>query len=155
MATNETWTDIIPVVSEELVTTLWDDMIGLFGEIDLNNKGYSQQIKNVRSKKWSDAETSKSVRYTLFRDENGYLICLHASYLDEEGVQRPWFIITHPEHQRQGHATKLADFVINQREAEIGTNFPYQNAWGDIEMTPASTGFANKYAKSKLIQSNE
>ncbi len=153
MSTNEIWSDIIPTVSEDLVATLWDDMVSLFGEVDLNNKGYSQQIKEVRSKKWNNAEVPKSVRYTLFRDDNGYLICLHASYLDEEGVQRPWFIITHPEHQRQGHATRLADFVTAQRAEEISGNFPYRDAWTNIEMTPASSAFANKYAKLKLENS--
>lgn len=150
MTANEAWSDIVPSVGEELITTLWDDMVNLFGEIDINNKGYSQQIKEVRSSKWGNSQTTKSVRYTLFRDENGYLICLHAGYLDESGVQRPWFIVTHPNHQRQGHATRLADFIVSQREEEIGENFPYQDAWANIEMTPASSGFANKYAKSKL-----
>ena len=151
MTTNDAWSDIAPIVSEELVTTLWDDMVNLFGEIDLNNKGYSQRIKEVRSPKWGNSETIKPVRYTLFRDDNGYLICLHAGYVDENDVQRPWFIITHPNYQRQGYATRLADFIISQREEEIGQGFPYQDAWTNIEMTPASAGFANKYAKSKLI----
>jgi hypothetical protein len=151
MTTNDAWSDIVPLVSEELVATLWDDMVNLFGEIDPNNKGYSQRAKEVRSPKWGNSETIKPVRFTLFRDDNGYLICLHAGYADETGVQRPWFIITHPNYQRQGYATRLADFIISQREEEIGQGFPYQDAWTNIEMTPASAGFANKYAKSKLI----
>lgn len=151
MTTNDAWSDIAPIVSEELVETLWDDMVNIFDEIDLNDKGYSQRIKEVRSPKWGNSETIKSVRYTLFRDDNGYLICLHAGYVDETGVQRPWFIVTHPNYQRQGYATRLADFITSQREEEIGQGFPYQDAWTNIEMTPASAGFANKYAKSKLI----
>jgi len=153
MTTNEAWSDIVPVVNEELVTTLWNDMVNLFGEIDVNNKGYSQQTKETRSSKWGSPETIKPVRYTLFRDDNGYLICLHAGYIDETGVQHPWFIITHPNYQRQGYATRLADFITSQREEEINKSFPYKDAWGNIEMTPASAAFANKYAKSKLIGS--
>jgi GNAT superfamily N-acetyltransferase len=153
MTINDAWSDIAPIVSEELVATLWDDVVNLFGEVDLSNKGYSQRIKQVRSPKWGNSETIKPVRYTLFRDDNGYLICVHAGYVDESGVQHPWFIVTHPNYQRQGYATRLADFVISQREEEIKKDFPYQDAWVNIEMTPASAGFANKYAKSKLTSS--
>ena len=85
----------------------------------------------------------------MFRNEEGLLICLDASYLDGD-VQKVLYLFTHPDYLRQGHGTRISDFVVSQREQEIGGVFPYEVALRDIPMSPASAGFTNKYVKAKL-----
>ena len=85
----------------------------------------------------------------MFRDDAGALICFCASYI-VDGLQKPWLLMTHPDYQRQGYGTRLADYITNQRAEEISDAFPFAQAWGDVAMTASSAAFANKYANSKL-----
>lgn len=152
MPTDNVWSDVTPANDDETIeqhTITWGYQVQAFGEIDLTKVGYSQQSRSVVSTHFGDGQTQVDVRFTLFRNEDGLLISLVASYLEGD-VQKAWYLLTHPDHLRQGHATRLADYVIAQREQEIGEDFPYAAAWGDIPMSNASASFVNKYANAKL-----
>ena len=152
MTIEDNWLDIIPKLEDETLEQhriTFGAQMQLFGEIDLSKVGYSQQTIPVRSSWFDGGKKQVPVRFTLFRNEEGLLICIDASYLDGD-VQKVWYILTHPDHLRQGHGTRISDFVVSQRQQEIGGVFPYEVALRDIPMTPSSAGLTNKYVRAKL-----
>ena len=152
MPENNTWSDLTPFDDDEPIEVHeenWAVQEQVFGKIDLSKVGYSQQIRTVRSEKFDAGQTDTEAKFSMFRDDEGQLICIHASHI-QDGVQKPWFTLTHPGHLRQGHATRLADYIIALREEETGEPFPYADAWGDVPMRNAMASFSNKYANNKL-----
>lgn len=148
MPTENNWIDIIAMLTDEPVDT-WNSFEGILHAVDLEAIGYSQQTRPVRASIFNEGKDDVDVRFSLFRNAEGVLICFVASYI-VDGIQKPWLFMTHPDHQRQGHGTRLADYITNQRAEEISDAFPFAQAWGDVTMTAASASFANKYANSKL-----
>ena len=148
MPTENTWSDVIATLNDEPVAT-WNALEAALGAVDLEAKGYSQQTRLVRAFVFNEGKDEINMRFSLFRNDEGVLICFHASYI-VDGLQKPWLFMTNPDYQRQGHGTRLAEYIINQRSEEISDAFPYAQAWGDVTMTASSASFANKYANSKL-----
>lgn len=149
MSTENSWTDIISVLDDEPIES-WNTFKTILGEVDFTAIGYSQQTRIVRAVVFNEGKDEINMRFSLFRNDEGVLICFHASYI-VDGLQKPWLLMTNPDYQRQGHGTRLAEYIINQRSEEISDAFPYAQAWGDVTMTAASASFANKFAKSKLF----
>jgi GNAT superfamily N-acetyltransferase len=149
MPTENSWSDVVPVLDDEPVES-WNTFKTVFGEIDLTAIGYSQQPRTIRAAVFNEGKDEINMRFSLFRNDEGVLICVHASYI-VDGIQKPYLLLTHPDYQRQGYGTRLAEYVVNQRSEEISDAFPYAQAWGDVTMTSASASFANKFAKSKLF----
>ena len=148
MPTENNWTDIIATLNDEPVDT-WNSFESALHAVDLEASGYSQQTRPIKAFVFNEGNDDVDMRFSLFRDAEGVLICFCASYI-VDGVQKPWILMTHPDHQRQGHGTRLAEYITNQRAEEISDVFPFAQAWGDVTMTASSASFANKYANSKL-----
>ena len=151
MPTDDVWLDTIPILEDETLeqhTITFGLQLQEFGEIDLNKVGFSQQTRSVRSTKFNNGQDPVDVRFFLLRNEDGLLICVHAEYLSN-GVETSWYILTHPDYLRQGHMTRLAEYVTALREQETGSDFPYEAAWHG-PMSNASASWVNKYVKAKL-----
>lgn len=149
MPTENNWTDIIGTLDDEPVDT-WNSLEQALGAIDLEAIGYSYKTTPIKSVAFNEGNDYVNMRFYMFRDDEGALICFCASYI-VDGLQKPWLIMTHPDYQRQGYGTRLADYITNHRAEETASSFQYTQAWGDVTMTASSASFANKYAKSKLF----
>ena len=151
MPTNNSWSDVIPTDDDETLeqhTETWGYQMQAFGEIDLTKVGFSHQTRSVVATKFNNGQDQVDVRFFLLRNEDGLLICIHAAYLSN-GVETSWYILTHPDHLRQGHMTRLAEYVTALREQETGSDFPYVEAWHG-PMTNACASWVNKYVNAKL-----
>lgn len=148
MPTENNWTDITATLNDEPVET-WNSLEAALGAVDLEAKGYSNKTTPIRSFVFNEGKDDVNMRFYMFRDDAGALICFCASYI-VDGLQKPWLLMTHPDYQRQGYGTRLTDYITNHRAEETAGSFQYAQAWGDVAMTASSAAFANKYANSKL-----
>jgi hypothetical protein len=58
--------------------------------------------------------------------------------------------MTHPDHQRQGVMTRLANLIIADYEEEYQSQFSFSKSWSDLETTESAANFVNKYAKTAI-----
>jgi GNAT superfamily N-acetyltransferase len=94
------------------------------------------------------------VTFTSYRGDDGQLLGVHAFFTNKDGVRKPFVLVVHPDHQRQGIGTKIADFIINQYEETHKTEFDYKSIWGDVRTTESAAMFVNKRARQDLAKRN-
>lgn len=145
---NTSWQDLLPTFerTEESFFTTWSFFEGKFGEF--GTPGFSEQILPARFPHIFGHNNEINVKTTLYRGEDGQLLCVVARYLNEENnIEKPFIFDVHPDYQRQGIGTKVADYILGQIENEHGADFDYPTSWANIDITLASANFANKYVK--------
>jgi len=127
-------------MSEE---TFFDQWLGLehhFGEF--GQPGYSETMLTHRGGMFG-AGNQVNVRYTLFRDESGKLLCVHGYYM-EDGIHKGLTLKTHPDHQRQGLGTMMLTYVRDRHERETGETFTYNESLQGATMTGPVANLINK-----------
>jgi|688.fasta_scaffold153279_4 GNAT superfamily N-acetyltransferase len=145
---NTSWQDLLPTFerTEESFFNTWDFFEGKFGEF--GTPGFSEQILPARFPHIFGHNDELNVKVTLYRGEDGQLLCVVARYFNEENnIEKPFIFDVHPDYQRQGIGTKVADYVFEQIKDEAGEDFDYPKSWENIDLTLASANFANKYVK--------
>lgn len=141
----EKWEDLTPQIEVDYFSD-WNNMEMLLGEF--GEPGFSNVHINLR---WSsiNPDTPMVYTFTCYRGGDGLLLGVSSNYM-VEGIPRPFMFITHPDHQRTGVGTLLANFVVHQYEEEHGKIFPYSASWGDAKTTESASNWANKYMKQKI-----
>lgn len=118
-----------------------------FGEF--GNPGFSEQILPGRFPGIIGHNNEVNIRFTLYRGEDGQLLCVHGCYI-EDGIQKPFIFHVHPDCQRQGIGTTVANYIISRFEQENNSEFTYEQSWRNVVYTQPSANFANKYAKNNM-----
>jgi len=142
---NASWQDLLPTIerTEESFFTTWSFFEAKFGEF--GTPGFSKQILPARFPHIFGHNNEINVETFLYRGEDGQLLCVVARYFNEEqNIYKPFIFDVHPDHQRQGIGTKVADYILENEEVE---DFDYTKSWSDTTVTLASANFANKYVK--------
>lgn len=152
---NNTWENVSPSIeqTQENFFSEWAGIERKFGEFGA--PGYSEQTITVRNFAAIFGHSDPvDVRFTLYRGEDGLLLCIHGCYL-ENGIQKPFIYNVHPDYQRQGIGTMVANYIIARYEQEFGKPFSYTDSWQNVTYTLPSANFANKYATNALSQTTE
>ena len=145
---NPAWQDLSSNLerSEESFFNTWNHFETKFGEF--GTSGFSDRTDKARFPTIFGHNNEIDVRVTLYRGEDGKLLCVAATYLDERtNIQKPFIFDVHPDHQRQGIGTMVVDYILQQIENEYGTDFDYSKSWENIHLTEPSANFANKYVQ--------
>jgi len=125
----------------------WASFEQKFGEF--GSPGFSEQIFPARFPGIFGHNDQVNVRFTLYRAEDGLLLCVHGCYI-EDGIQKPFIFNVHPDYQRQGIGTMVADYIIQRYKDENQSDFTYKESWQNVKYTDPSANFANKYAKNNM-----
>ena len=144
---NIIWNDLIPTFeqTEEIYFETWDKFERKFGEF--GTAGFTEQTHPAKSNLFGH-HNYVDVRYTLYRNDSGKLLFIHGCYIDENGLQKPFIWNVHPDYQRQGLATMMADYVIERYKNENNSDYTYEQSLRDTKYNEASANFTNKYVKN-------
>lgn len=137
--------------TEENFFQEWFSLEQKFGEF--GTPGFSEQTLPARFPGIFGHNNTVNVRFTLYRGEDGLLLCVHGCYI-EDGIQKPFIFNVHPDHQRQGIGTMVANYIITRFEEEKNSEFNYEDSWRNVTYTEPSANFVNKYAKWAYDQKN-
>ncbi len=124
----------------------WLSLENFLGE--LGEPGFANVTKNIR---WPTINPDSPLPFvfTCYRGEEGQLLGIFANYTINNAI-KPFILIVHPEHQRTGLGTLLADHVVNEYEQTHNEKFPYKESWGDSLASESGANWANKYVKEKI-----
>jgi GNAT superfamily N-acetyltransferase len=136
------WENLIPSIEIDYFQD-WLTMENLLGE--LGEPGFTNVTKNIR---WPSINPDSPLPFvfTCYRGEEGQLLGIFANYM-MEGIQKPFLFIVHPDHQRVGIGTMLADYVVEEFKASNDNYFSYKESWGDAKTSESAANWANKYVK--------
>ena len=156
MSDNTTpWVDVSPTIeqTQEGFFSEWIGMERRFGEF--GEPGFSDRTMTVSNFPGTFGHSNAvDVRFTFFRGEDGMLLCVYGSYI-ENGFEKAFFLNVHPDHQRQGIGTMMADHVAARYEAENGIPLVYKESWGQATYTLPSANFVNKYVTNAISTTGE
>jgi GNAT superfamily N-acetyltransferase len=146
---------------------IWQDVTGTHKELDLSDwafmenrwgefgePGFTQMTLPMTAPHMTGVEGAVDSHWTFYRGDDGALLGVHARHI-VDGVFKPIFIMVHPDHQRQGIGTKIADYITSKHLEETGTQFPYNEVWGALPadfITVPTANFVNKYARKAYEQ---
>ena len=148
---NRVWQDLTGT-HEELSLGDWATMENVHGEF--GEPGFTQTIRPMNASHMTGVQGPVEATWTLYRGDNGALLGAHARHI-VDGVQKPIFLIVHPDHQRPGIGTMMSNYIISKYEEERGTDFSYEESWGTMDpsfITAPTANFVNKYAKNVYEQ---
>lgn len=148
---NLSWENLVPNLeqTQESFFSTWAFFEGRFGEF--GTPGFSKQTLPVRYPSIFGHNDEVNVKFTLYRGEEGQLLCVSGRYFNEaNNIEKPFYLGVHPDYQRQGIATMVADYVIAEIEEENQTKLDYKKSWQNIDLTLASANFANKYVRNNM-----
>lgn len=135
--------------SQESFFNTWAFFEGKFGEFGV--PGFTEQILPARFPHIFGHNNEINVNITLYRGEQGELLCVVGYYFDErDQIEKPFIFDVHPDHQRQGIGTHVAKHVIAELEIKTGKKLDYEKSWKNIDLTLPSANFGNKYIKNNL-----
>lgn len=139
------WENLTPSIEPNFFEDwlVLENLLGEFGE-----PGFADVTKNIR---WPsiNSDSPIPVVFTCYRGEDGLLLGISANYM-MDGVSKPFYFGVHPDHQRKGIGTLLADHFVNQFKETHGKEFTYKESWGDAETSESAANWANKYVKEKI-----
>lgn len=152
---NQEWTNVITTRGEMGdYSEDWTRMLVRFGEF--GEPGFMiHPIKNFNaSPELKFPPDAALYRCITYRGESGELLCAYGDFFSDGG-RKPFFLFVHPDYLRQGIATKMADYVIQDWENEHGTPFPFMKSWGDLDAFRGGANnevvnFVNKYVNNKI-----
>ncbi len=148
---NTSWENATPSYeqTEENFFQEWAFFEQKFGEF--GEPGFAEQTHPARFPGIFGHNNSVDVRFTTYRGEDGQLLCVHGCYIDN-GIQKPFIMNVHPDHQRQGIGTAVTDFIIARYKDENQSEFTYEESWRNVVYTQPSANFVNKYANNVYSQ---
>jgi len=147
---NKTWQPIESSRSD-LTFADWGMMEDRWGEY--GDPGYTQFTLPVSFPHHFGHADKVDVNFTLLRNDDGLLVGVHGCYIDN-GVQKPFIFMVHPDHQRKGIGTKMADHLRQQYTEARGHDFTYEESFREIVTTEAMAGLINKYVNGVYQQEN-
>jgi hypothetical protein len=151
------WNNVSPSI-EQTQESFFGEWFGLeqkFGEF--GSPGFSEQTLPARFPGIFGHNNTVNVRFTLFRGDDGQLLCVHGCYIDEydNNLQKPFIWNVHPDHQRQGIGTMMANFIRARYIRENGTEFTFEQSLRDVTYTLPSANFTNKFVGNAYRQIND
>jgi len=146
------WENIEPNVIEDANPNYWNNLVERFG---LGNPGFSETTISMRSPDHFGHINPVNVRWTLYRSEEGELLCAHGNYVDDEGYQKPFILIVNPQHQRKGIGTKMTDFLRERFMNEYGHDMDADITFGNVKATQVGASFINKYVNEDYAKRNQ
>jgi GNAT superfamily N-acetyltransferase len=132
----------------ESATLDWNSLETRF--IKVGNPGFSQIIMPIKAPHLFKHNLDQDVKVDLYRGEDGQLLCIYISYV-KNGVVKPFMLIVHPEHQRQGIATMVINHSREQFVLEHGHEYNISEGLNDIDDMPLSqavVNWLNKYIEN-------
>ena len=164
---------------------VWEPLVGTLPPTDFSHwlfletrfgehgePGFSKQTNSMTNQTLFGHNSPVDVFYTLLRDENGLLVCIHCQYYDENGIRKPYFIMVHPDARGKGIATQMAlhieeEFIATQAhkygltQEEFSTMPRHERAalvipdmYNGLTTNDAGAGFANKLVDTFLQTEN-
>jgi len=140
--------------TEEQFFNEWAFFEQKFGEF--GTPGFSERTLPARFPSIFGHNDSVNVRFTLYRAEDGQLLFVHGCYIDENdnNLQKPFVWNAHPDHQRQGLGTMMANHIKARYEQENNQDFTYEQSLRNTAYNTAGANFANKYVNNVYEQKN-
>lgn len=137
---------------EEAYFREWAFLEQKFGEF--GTPGFTEETHPGRFPGIFNHNDDVNIRFTLYRDENGKLIFVHGCYLDknDNNTQKPFLWNSHPDYQRQGLGTMMANYVIERFKKENNKDFTYEKSLKDTIYNTASANFTNKFVNNIFNQ---
>jgi ribosomal protein S18 acetylase RimI-like enzyme len=139
------WENLTPSIEPNFFDDwlVLENLLGEFGE-----PGFADVTKNIR---WPsiNPDSPWPIVFTCYRGKDGLLLGISANYM-MDGVSKPFYFGVHPDHQRKGIGTLLADHFVNEFKETHGKEFTYKESWGDAETSESAANWANKYVKEKI-----
>jgi hypothetical protein len=129
----------------------FEQKFGEFGE-----PGFTEQTHPARFPGIFGHNDSVDVRFTLYRGEDGQLLFVHGCYIDvnDNNLQKPFVWNAHPDYQRQGIGTMVANYIKSRYEQENGTEFTYSESLSGTKYNAAGANFANKFVNNAYSEKN-
>ena len=141
---NEDWQDIRPKREVDYFRDWYnlEIFLGRIGEPGFGN------VSRLMTFSIENPDTPIMYIFTYYRGEDGSLLGVFVNYIADD-ILKPFALYTHPDNQRKGIATILADFVIKKYEQDYDKKFSYSKSWGDVVTTESAANWANRYVKNK------
>jgi hypothetical protein len=154
---NNSWQDVTTGYeqTQEGFFQEWAFFEQKFGEF--GTPGFSEQTLPARFPGITGHNNEVNVRFTFYRGEDGQLLFVHGCYIDEydNNLQKPFIWLAHPDHQRQGLGTMMANYIIERYKAERNEDFTYEKSLRNTLYTAPAANFTNKYVNNIYQQKNK
>lgn len=126
----------------------WDSLERRF--IKVGNPGFSQIIMPIKAPHLFGHDLDQDVKVDLYRGEDGQLLCIYISYIENK-IVKPFILIVHPDHQRQGIATMVINHSREQFALEHGHEYNLSeglSSLNDMRPSQAIANWLNKYIEN-------
>lgn len=126
----------------------WSDLEGRFSKFGV--PGFSQTTMLIRAPHMLGHNLEQDVKVDLYRGNDGQLLCIYISYVENE-IVKPFILIVHPDHQRQGIATMVINHSREQYAAEKGHQYNIEEGLiniNDMRPSQAIANWLNKYIEN-------
>jgi hypothetical protein len=146
----DNWTDVSPSTELDYFAD-WlsvENFLGEYGE-----PGFHKMVREFILPSVNPGY-AMPFTFNILRSDDGLLIGVVINYM-MNGVRKPWVAMTHPDRQRQGVMTRLANLIIADYEQEYQLQFSFSDSWSDLETTESAANFVNKYAKTAIEGRNQ
>jgi|GEM_PF-5587068 len=145
------WNDIAPaLVDDEVNLDYWNNVVERYPSGD---PGFSETTVKTQAQRFGHSNVV-DVRYTFYRSETGELLAFNMSFINEEGYQKPFGLMVHPDHRRKGIGTLMIDFIRERFMNENGVDMDAEIAFVGQEMTQITANFVNKYVNEDYKKRN-
>jgi len=148
------WDNINPNIGELTISVddQWNSFVRKFGEN--GEPGFREIRENMRSVHFFGHDNTVTVVWTTYRDEDGKLLAIHGCWKDSDGEQHPLLLQVHPEHQRKGIGTMMANFTRERYMDEYKKDGDPNSVFAPIKTTEAGAAFINKYVNNDYDKRN-
>jgi len=138
------WTEMLATISEQGFEqwAFFENRFGEYGE-----PGFTHGVFPAIAPHITGTSSQVDVGIYFYRGEDGALVGLYAWY-EGDGVEKPFFLYVHPDHQRMGVATKLIDYRRARYVEEKGQEYNFADGMTGLKVTAAAAAFGEKYAKN-------
>lgn len=145
------WDDMEPALTDDEINMgYWDQVVNRYPSGD---PGFSEMIVQTQADRFGHTDVV-DVRYTFYRSETGELLAFNMSFINGEGYQKPFGLMVHPDHRRQGIGTLMVDYVRERFMNENGVDMDAEIAFRGERLTQASANFVNKYVNEDYEKRN-
>jgi GNAT superfamily N-acetyltransferase len=128
----------------------WLSLENFLGESD--KPGFENITRTMRWPKINEG-LPLPLTFSCYRGEDGSLLAVFANYMMNDTI-KPFILIVHPDHQRTGLGTLLANHVVTEYEITYDRQFPYKESWGDSPASESGANWANKYVRTEYQKQN-
>jgi GNAT superfamily N-acetyltransferase len=138
------WTEMRATISDQGFEqwAFFEQRFGEFGE-----PGFTHGVFPATAPHITGTTSQVDVRIYFYRGEDGALLGLYGWY-EDDGIEKPFFLYIHPDHQRMGIATKLIDYRRARYVEEKGQEYNFADGMTELKVTTAAASFGERYVKS-------